>query len=940
MRKFRLFILLVLTVFSFDAAAQNDSSYDILRKNFENPPADARPKVYWWWLNGKTDPARIHTEIKAMKDAGISGFDIFEIGVPASDTVIKPGPAFLSDESLEAIKYAVDLAQEAGMQAGLNMASSWNAGGSWIRSEHAAKSIFYSRTAISDGMPKNIKLPFPAIPVTSGTSKGRITRDTSSEKPEWYSEVAVIAVPAGDASQKPDTTGILDISEYFNSEKEFLQWVPPSGEWDVYRFVCSNSGEQLKLPSKYSAGPVIDHFDSTATEVHFQYVIDRLKTVLGDFSKTALKSLYLASYEVTGNVWTTSLPAEFRKLNGYDLYKYLPSLADTNLYGHESLRNFQDDFKKTLSGMMIRNFYGKAKEIANIYGLKINSEAGGPGLPLHNVPVEPLASLGSLDLPRGEFWINHTRFNEKGIDILRVVKEVAAASHIYGLGVVEDESFTSFQHWQEGPSDMKPYGDRAFCEGLNKVVIHGFSHNPGGYGCPGIVYHAGTHFNDKRVWWPKIKPFNDYLARISGLFQGSEFVADVLYFYGDDVPNYTGPKNGRFTAGPGYDYEVINTEILKKLTVSEGKLMLPGGARFSLMAYEKRDKTDPDVEEKINEFVRNGAIIQDATAVKALVSLGIPPDFDYFDKELYTYDYIHYVRGDVDLYFIRNTTDQWISRNCSFRQQNKIPEYWNPVSGNISPVMIYEQAEKQIIIPVTLAPFESGIIVFRKAPEPIHFTGLTSEGKNPPFVTFSGEGIFFLKDGIFEVTDKKGSFKIINNIKVQQLSGSWEIFFPEKLGAPGKAIYPELISWTRSEDPGIRYFSGIAVYKKTFQYYPDTNSDPDFKVFLDLGALSKVGEVWLNDQPLGITWCLPYRFEVTDILKPGDNNLRIEIANTWSNRLKGDAVRGENYTSTNIKTTNIAGLNNIQVPWSQVPLIESGLLGPVTLVSIKPVRTR
>src|SRR5690606_45114 len=121
-------------------------------------------------------------------------------------------------------------------------------------------------------------------------------------------------------------------------------------------------------------------------------------------------------------------------------------------------------FKKTLSELMINNLYKKAKQICNNYGLKINSEAGGPGYPLYNGPAEPLKALGALDIPRGEFWVNHSRYykdsnSDDSIDILRVVKEVAAASHIYKKGIVEEEAFSSFQHWQEGPFDIKQFGD-------------------------------------------------------------------------------------------------------------------------------------------------------------------------------------------------------------------------------------------------------------------------------------------------------------------------------------------------------------------------------------------------------------------------------------------------------------------------------------------------
>ena len=115
------------------------------------------------------------------------------------------------------------------------------------------------------------------------------------------------------------------------------------------------------------------------------------------------------------------------------------------------------------------------------------------------------------------------------------------------------------------------------------------------------------------------------------------------------------------------------------------------------------------------------------------------------------------------------------------------------------------------------------------------------------------------------------------------------------------------------------------------------------KNFLDIGEReapfgAKVGEVWLNDVNLGIAWCEPNRFDITDILKAGNNRLKIEVANTWSNRLSGDALTGEKYTKTNIRTTNIPGLNNVHVPWDSVPLIKSGLAGPVKLVFIKPLK--
>ncbi len=774
-------------------------------------------------------------------------------------------------------------------------------------------------------------------------------------KPVYYEEVAVLAIPANIEINALDTTQIINVSGFFDSEKDELNWDAPSGEWKIFRYICSNSGQQLVLPSPLSAGMTVDHFDSAAVRTHLMHIINRLKPVLGDFRDTALKSFYLASYEARGFVWTSTLASKFKQVNGYDIAKFIPSLFDPGLFSVETTKKVQTDFKKTLSELIINNLYKNAQDLCNKYGLKINCEAGGPGYPLYNGPAEPLKALGALDIPRGEFWINHSRYyqdREDSIDILRVVKEVAAASHIYEKGIVEQEAFTSFQHWQEGPFDIKPQGDRAFCEGMNRVVFHGFSHNIKGSGFPGYVYHAGTHINDKRVWWPKVKPFIKYLSRLSSVFQNTDFVADVLWYYGDKIPNSATPKNAHFSVGPGYDYEVINTEILlNNLTVENGKLVLSNGASFSLLALENEEAINPDVLVKLGELVNQGAIIVgENSEVEALISgvtpmamlnnLNVPPDFNYPDKESFLLDFIHYKKNDLDFYFIRNTSDEWVSRECSFRQQNKVPEIWDPVSGEIFPVVIYNQNNEYISMPVTLAPHGSQLITLRKTDLIPHYTRITADGQHPPLLEFTNDGILLLKDGMVELKMQKQSKTITNKVQFQVLDGAWELFFPGNWGAPPKAIFPELTSWTNSELAGIKYFSGTATYKKTFQYHIKSDSSDKQKMYLDLGNLSKVGEVWLNDQYVGITWSKPYKLDVTNIIKPGDNNLTIEVSNTWSNRLTGDAITGKNYTNTNILKTVVANKgilpgDQTRVPWAEVPLIESGLLGPVSINTIQ-----
>ncbi len=886
----------------------------------------ARPKVYWWWLNGYTDSVRIKEELRSMKAAGIGGVDIFEIGIlPASDpgNIIPAGPAFMGDSSLKAIQVAVEEAGKLDMEVGLGLASSWNAGGSWVQPQHAAKTVYYSRTAYSGSPTETFTVPFPEI-TPARNKQPRLIEYGANGKPAYWEDIAVLAVPKIRKSLA-DTSEVINVTAFFNSETDQLSWEAPQGDWDIYRFICSNSGEQLARPSPNSNGPIIDHFDSTATEMHINYFIDRLQPVLGDLSKTALKYFYLASYEAKDFAWTATLPATFRKLHGYPIDKFLPAVFDPDFFDKEVTAQFNYDFLKTFSELMIHNHYRKAREICNRHGLQIISEAGGPGHS-HHIPAETLKALGSLDIPRGEFWYNRTFFKEDSIvDYIWLVKEIAAASHIYKLGIVEEEAFTSYWDWQEGPADLKIIADRAFAEGMNRLVIHGFTHNPSEFGVPGIVYWAGTHYNDKRVWWPKVKPFNDYLSRISYILQNTSFHADVLYYYGDDIPNLVPPKNTLFKVGDGYDYEIVNTEILlKALTVEDGYWVLPGVGRYKVLSLGKGHRSNPEALARIRELEAKGGVLAGDNILEALQ---LPPDFSYSTMAAGELDYIHYTATDSDFYLVRNTTGETVSRVCSFRQSDKTPEIWDPATGKTVPVIIWEQQDRHVQLPVTLAPYETLFVVFSQTGSLPHADQLQFTGSHPPHLSYTPQGIVFHQDDDYQL--KKGTeiISLKHAATRATLTDPWQVTFNQ--GATQVTEFPQLTSWTTSTDPVIRYYSGIASYSTDFEFRIAADKSV---VLLDLGEVAEVADVWLNEQHLGISWSKPHRFDISSVVKEGANTLRIEVANTWSNRLTGDAITGERFTQTNLVKAN----KNL-VPWNELPLKTSGLLGPVTVTSTTPL---
>ncbi|OHB75937.1 MAG: hypothetical protein A2Z25_17275 [Planctomycetes bacterium RBG_16_55_9] len=170
----------------------------------------------------------------------------------------------------------------------------------------------------------------------------------------------------------------------------------------------------------------------------------------------------------------------------------------------------------------------------------------------------------------------------------------------------------------------------------------------------------------------------------------------------------------------------------------------------------------------------------------------------------------------------------------------------------------------------------------------------------------------------------------------REITGPWEIRFPEGWGAPASKTFPKLISWTDDSDEGVKYFSGIATYHKDFDLSTD-QLQADRELYLDLGRIRFVADVHLNGKHLGILWKPPFRVNITEAAKAGRNELVIEVANTWSNRLVGDAhsPEGQRFCRTNI----IRSLT-WQVPWKDTPLLESGLLGPVQLIAAKKLTVK
>lgn len=921
-------------------AAFQPTPDDPLERGFRQPPLEARPIGLWDWTNGNFSLSQITRELEEAKAKGMGGFDIWDVGTFVDEgNVVPAGPAFMSDESVQGIAHAVREADRLGLRLGLIVSSSWNAGGSWVKPEHGAMGLFRASTVLTGPRAFNGPLPFPELPESYGRRKLLIEKKADGQ-PTFQQPVAVLAVPVG----KP-TVGaaeVLDLSSKTDAAGR-LTWQVPAGQWRVTRYLCLPTGQPLMVPSPNSTGRMIDHFSAEAMESHLEYFFKKLEAELGSLKNRSLKYLYTDSYEVNTAVWTPRLVETFRQRLGYDPLPYLPTLDSLTVGSADLSRRFLFDYRKLLSDLIIENHYAKGVEVCKRHGLGFVAEAGGPGPPVHNVPFEDLKALGALTFPRGEFWNRH-----KELEKLQIVKGIASAAHLYNQRYVEAEAFTSVYVWREGPTELKPLADRAFCEGLNRIVYHTFPHTPPEAGSPGWVYNFGTLIHLNNAWWPKSAAWHHYLGRSSFLLQQGEFVGDVAFYYGDQAPNFVQPKRVQPGLGFGFDYDVVNSEsILRFMQVKNGKITLPQGLErprqtYEVLALPPDDRVNLAVLRKLEALVKAGATVVgrkpsrgyglrnhvaeereirqisdrlwgrcDSVNVQenrygagkivwgkplrqVLAERGVGPDLRMQAAlDSAQVDFIHRRTAGEEIYFVRNTRNAAYDATLTFRAGGT-PQLWNPADGSIASLPVANATAQATAVRLRLDPHDAFFVVFRKNPKPAPV-----------------------------------SVKALAPRPASELTGPWELRFPHGWGAPASVRWERLHDWTADSSAAVRQFSGVAAYHHAFD--GPTPGPPGERRWLDLGSVREVADLWLNGQHLGERAVPPYRYEITGLLKPGRNHLVVEVANVLNNRMVGDAQRPAAYRQT--KSNLLKGITPWSTPWVQVPLLPSGLLGPVVILA-------
>jgi hypothetical protein len=925
-----------------------------IEEDWNNPPRDARVRAYWWWLNGNVTREAITRDLEEMKAKGFGGALICDADGSSQDGNERAprGPTFFSAEWRELYKHTLREADRLGLEMSLNIQSGWNLGGPMVKPDDAPKKLVWTQTGATGPTNFTTRLSAPkgrdnfyrdlfvlAYPQKTGGGSPLPQRRPLQNQAQKALLAPLQPFSAPDSTplfvEYPATPGeedlhveqVLDLSSKMAADGTF-EWQVPEGHWQILRFGFTlNDHCRVSTCSQGWEGYAIDPFDAGVFQRYWEGVVEPLIADAGPLAGKALKYLHTDSWEVEVANWTPTLRKEFSRRRGYDLLPWLPVIAGLIVNSRDESNRFLNDFRRTMGDLAIANHYQLFRDGAYRHGLRIHPESGGP----HAVPIDAQQCLGFDDAPMSEFWAWSWR-HRVGDENRFFVKQPASAAHTYGRKLVLAEGFTTIgPHWQETLWDnLKPAFDHACAEGLNLLVWHAFVCSPAAMGLPGQQYFAGTHLNPNVTWWDKSRPFFDYINRSQALLQRGLPVVDVAYYYGSHVPNFARlRKSDPARIGAGYDYDVVTEEVVLNRMKAQGtRLVLPDGMSYQMLVLPERDAISLPVLRKVRQFVdagatvlgsrprkelslsnypaadrelsdlaerlwaRDGRIVSDLTAREALRQKGVKPDFDFEAPGGLSLTYFHRQESGADIYFVANRTNQSFTAVCKFRVAAKAPEIWDAVTGHHEPARAYEESDGQTVLRLDFAPCGSWFVVFR-APGPAHLPAAEGNARQYERVT--------------------------------EVAGPWSVQFDPRWGGPGTVEFASLLCWTERPEPGIRYYSGTAVYTNTL-VIPNLGGRAARRLWLDLGNVRELAEVRVNGKGCGITWAPPFRVDITRALQPGRNGLEIQVVNFWPNRIIGDAAlpREQQLTRTNIRKLTAA-----------TKLMESGLLGPVSLVREK-----
>ncbi|MDR2804650.1 MAG: DNA-binding protein [Dysgonamonadaceae bacterium] len=737
-----------------------------------------------------------------------------------------------------------------------------------------------------------------------------------------------------------DPQRLIDLSQWVDASG-VLRWKAPAGHWTILRMGHTSTGLTNATGGKGS-GLECDKFNPEAIRLQFNSWFGKAVETAGeDLAARVLKIFHVDSWECSSQNWSPVFRSEFQKRRGYDIYNYLPVMAGIPIGNAETSENILYDVRQTIAELITEVFYQTLQEEAHAKGCVFSAESVAP-----TMSGDGMLHYQNTDIPMSEFWLQSPT-HDKPNDRLDAI----SGAHIYGKNIIQTEAFTQLRStFTEHPEMLKTLQDQNYALGINRLVYHVYVLNPWEDRKPGMTLDGiGLYFQRDQTWWKQVGAWVDYARRCQTLLQAGRPVVDLAVFTGDELPRraltpdrllpfipgiFGAEKTEReklrlanagvptrqmpagvsysanmFTAEDwinplrGYAYDSFHPDALAQAKPVNGVITLPSGMTYQALLVPGKHPMQPNPESmtqattgRLAQLEKQGAtVIRQPYTHETFDSLGIERDFivtentpDYASRIAYT----HRREADTDIYFVSNQENRRRELTVSLRVGGKIPELWYPVTGDIRRASNWKIENGRTTLPLRLDAGESVFIVLQQPAQ----QASANDGKN--WLEYS---------------------------EVLTIASPWTVQFdPLSRGPELPVTFPTLIEWNEHPDESIRYYSGSAIYSTVFDW-----DDPrgDNRIFLELDSLYNVATVTLNGKDCGTIWTKPYRLNIASALKRGKNTLKIEVSNTWANRIMGD----EDFNAE--KDANKRIWTNAPYRLAEKRLVASGLSGNVKLVN-------
>lgn len=906
--------------FQLPATAQNTQWPEV--------KTEAKPGSRWWWMGSAVDKENLTYNLNEYAKAGIGALEITPIyGVQGNDANEIP---HLSPQWMDMLKHTEAEAARLGMQIDMNTGTGWPFGGPDVSIEDAASKLIISEYTLTGGKKQTLAI------------------EVKEEKDKPHAKLSRL-MAFSEKGKCLDLTTLVANGE--------LTWKAPKGEWRLIAAFCGKTRQQVKRAAPGGEGYVMNHLSATSVKNY----LNKFEKAFSSSNTSYPHNFFNDSYEVYGADWTEDFFEQFTARRGYKLEEHLPEFLSTER--NETTARILSDYRETMGELLLENFTQQWTEWAHTHNSKTRNQA-------HGSPGNLIDLYATVDVPECEGF-GLSNFNIRGLrkdsltrpndSDLSMLKYASSGAHIAGKPYTSSETFTWLtEHFRTSLSQCKPDIDLMFVSGVNHIFFHGTTYSPAQEAWPGWKFYASIDMSPTNSIWRDAPAFFSYITRSQSFLQMGQPDNDFLvYLPVYDMWKEQGRRllmfdiHGMAKRAPrfidavhriskaGYDMDYTSDQFIRTSTCVDGKIVTSGGTIYKALVVPGAQLMPDDVLAKLFQLADEGATIvfldqypedvpgyanleERRTSFQQIMKEGKAKEGSRKGRVLYGKDYAatlaqtgvkaETMRSAFGLSTIRRSNQDGHHYFISALKADDTEE-WIPLGVNATSAMIFNPMNG-----------ETGKARLRQNNGNTEVYLQLHSGESLILKTFAASDVN-VPNWVYVKPDAQKSIEIKH----------WDFSFLESTPKITQQFELNgLQSWTELDAPEVKTTMGTGYYRATFDLDPKEWKATE-NWMLDLGDVRESAYVKINGKDIATLWAVPFRCVIdTKDLRPGENMIEIEVTNLPANRIA--EIDRQEIPWRKFKEINLVDRNYKKTGYGHWKPVESGLLGPVQIISASTVQ--